>query len=75
MNFILSGCVLIIFFIKEDIETAHNLALNMLSVENLQSSELVELARCFQLLGDKDNTLACLEKPFKLILITRTPLC
>ena len=53
-------------FIKEDIETAHNLALNMLFVENLQSSELVELARCFQLLGDKDNTLACLEKAIQI---------
>jgi len=53
-------------FIKEDIETAHNLALNMLFVENLQSSELLELARCFQLLGDKDNTLTCLEKAIQI---------
>jgi hypothetical protein len=36
-------------FIKEELNTAHNLALKTLSSENLNSDELVELARCFQL--------------------------
>ncbi|HOG26870.1 MAG TPA: CRISPR-associated primase-polymerase type A1 [Candidatus Cloacimonas sp.] len=53
-------------FIKEELNTAHNLALKTLSSENLNSDELVELARCFQLLGDKDNTLTCLEKAIQI---------